>query len=249
MFKIVLTDVELLKNTIPIVAEIIDEAVFKVDQNGISMLAPDRTMVSVVDLRLPATAFEKYKVDVETSMGLNLANFVNVIKRIKNTEHVTLELSKDSTKFKITVEGNGKRAFEIPILDIKDEKPPIDQLNFPGRIEIESGIIEDGIADADIVGDSVVFEANPETFRIHAKGDVSSAELEMGKKDAGLLKLHASQNLRARYPLEYLKKMVKASKLSKQAVIEFGNDYPMRLEFKVVDKAHLSFILAPRVEE
>jgi proliferating cell nuclear antigen len=249
MFKIVLTDVDLLKNTIPIIAEIIDEGVFKVDQNGISLLAPDRTMVSVVDFRLPSTAFEKYKVETPTSMGLNLANFVNVIKRIKGSDQVTLELSKDNTRLKVTAEGNGRRVFEMPLLDIKDEKPPIDQLNFPGRIEIESAVIEDGIADADIVGDSVIFEATPEFFRIYSRGDVSSTELEMAKKDSAMLKLQAASSLRARYPLEYLKKMVKAAKLSKHTVLEFGNDYPMRLEFKAVDKAHLSFILAPRVEE
>jgi proliferating cell nuclear antigen len=249
MFKIVLTDVDLLKNTIPIIAEIIDDGVFKVDQNGISLLAPDRTMVSVVDFRLPSTAFEKYKVETPTSMGLNLANFVNVIKRIKGSDQVTLELSKDNTRLKVTAEGNGRRVFEMPLLDIKDEKPPIDQLNFPGRIEIESAVIEDGIADADIVGDSVIFEATPEFFRIYSRGDVSSTELEMAKKDSAMLKLQAASSLRARYPLEYLKKMVKAAKLSKHTVLEFGNDYPMRLEFKAVDKAHLSFILAPRVEE
>jgi proliferating cell nuclear antigen len=249
MFKIVLSDVDLLRNTIPIIAEIIDEGVFKVDKNGISLLAPDRTMVSVVDFRLPATAFEKYNVEAEASLGLNLANLVNVIKRIKGQDHVTLELAKDNTRLKVTVEGNGRRVFEIPLLDIKDEKPPIDQLTFPGRIELESSIMEDGIADAEIVGDSVIFEASPEIFRIYSRGDVSSAELEMNKKDAGMLKLHATGNIKARYPLEYLKKMVKASRLSKQTVLEFGNDYPMRLEFKAVDKAHLSFILAPRVEE
>jgi proliferating cell nuclear antigen len=178
-----------------------------------------------------------------------MANFVNVIKRIKGSDQITLELSKDSTRLKVTVEGNGRRVFEIPLLDIKDEKPPIDQLNFPGRIEIESSVIEDGIADADIVGDSVIFEATPEFFRIYSKGDVSSTELEMAKKDSAMLKLHATSSLRSRYPLEYLKKMVKAARLAKHAVLEFGNDYPMRLEFKAVDKAHLSFILAPRVEE
>ena len=81
MFKIVLTDVELLKNTIPIIAEIIDEGVFKVDSNGISLLAPDRTMVSVVDFRLPSTAFEKYEVQADTSLGLNLANLVNYLTK------------------------------------------------------------------------------------------------------------------------------------------------------------------------
>jgi hypothetical protein len=31
-------------------------------------------------------------------------------------------------------------------------------------------------------------------------------------------------------------------------VLEFGNDYPLRLGFKSIDKMQLSFILAPRVE-
>jgi len=36
MFKMILSDVDLLKNSISIIAEIIDEGVFHVDQNGIS---------------------------------------------------------------------------------------------------------------------------------------------------------------------------------------------------------------------
>ena len=42
MFRIVLSDVDLLKSSIPIISEIIDEGLFRVDQNGISLLSPDR---------------------------------------------------------------------------------------------------------------------------------------------------------------------------------------------------------------
>ena len=65
----------------------------------------------------------------------------------------------------------------------------------------------------------------------------------------GLLKLESSQAAKAQYPLEYLKKMIKANKLSKQLVLEFGTDYHMRMSFKSIDKMQLSFILAPRVSE
>ncbi len=249
MFKAVLSDVDLLKNSIPIIADIIDEGVFKVDQNGISMVSPDRTMVSVVDFKILSSVFDIYKADAPMSLGLNLANLVNVLKRIRSGDTMTLESTKEGNRLKVTIEGNGKRAFEIPLMDVKEEKPPVNRLSFQGKIEIDSGVIDDGIADADVIGDSVVFEADPENFRMYAKGDISAAELELKKSDSGLLNLEIQDKIRARYPLEYLKKMIKASKLAKQATLEFATDYPMRLAFTVTDKVHLSFILAPRVED
>jgi proliferating cell nuclear antigen len=249
MFKAVLSDVDLLKNSIPIIADIIDEACFRVDHNGISLLAPDRTMVSIVDFRLLSSVFDSYSVEQPLVLGMNMAGLAGVLKRIKGTDKITLEAAKDSGRLKVTVEGNGKRVFEIPLIDIKEEKAPVDKLSFGGKVEIDSAVIEDGVSDADVIGDSVVLEAAPELFRMYSRGDVSATELELKKTDPGLLKLDAHIKIRARYPLEYLKKMVKASKLAKQATIEWGNDYPMKMAFSVQDKVHLSFILAPRVEE
>ena len=42
--------------------------------------------------------------------------------------------------------------------------------------------------------------------------------------------------------------MINGSKLSDEVVIQFNKDYPLKLEYKSVDKVMLSFILAPRVE-
>ena len=248
MFKLTMTDTDLLKNSIPIIAEIVDEAVFKFNQNGISVITPDRTMVAVVDFQILSTAFEKYDVTHEEDIGLNLSHLASVLKRIGGKERLIIDYS-GGNKLKFIVEGRGKRVFEIPILKINAEKPPIDQLNFNAKIELESDVLEDGISDADIIGDSVVFEASPENFKMSAKSDVSSIHLEVKKGDHGLHELDVKHPIRARYPLDYLKKMIKASKLSKHTTIEFGSDFPLRLDFKSIDKMKLSFILAPRVEE
>jgi len=45
-----------------------------------------------------------------------------------------------------------------------------------------------------------------------------------------------------------MKKMIKASKLADKVAIGMGNDYPMRIDFKVIDKLLLGFVLAPRIE-
>jgi proliferating cell nuclear antigen len=248
MFKISLSDVDLLKNSIPIISEIIDEGLLRVDQNGISMLSPDRAMVAVIDFRILSTAFDEFRVQGEDFLGLNMGSLAAVIKRAKSGDKMILEREDGGNSLKITIKGNGVRVFEIPLLDTKTEKPPVDKLAFTSKIELESRIVEEGISDADIIGDSIIMEADPTKFRMSAKGDVSSAHLEVTKQDKGLLDIKVTSNVKSQYPLEYLKKMIKASKISEQMVLEFGNDYPLRLGFKSIDKMQLSFILAPRVE-
>ena len=248
MFKISMSDVDLLKNSIPIISEIIDEGIFRVDKNGISMLSPDRAMVAVIELKILSTAFDEFNVQGEDYLGLNMANLAAVIKRAKSGDKILLERKEGGNTLKIIIKGDGVRVFEIPLLDIKAEKPPVDKLAFTSKIELESRIVEEGISDADIIGDSIIIEANPSAFRMSAKGDVSSAHLELTKQDKGLLDLKVTSNVRSQYPLDYLKKMIKAGKISEQMVLEFGNNYPLRLEFKSIDKMSLSFILAPRVE-
>lgn len=247
-FKAVLSDTELLRNSIPAIAEIIDEGVFKVDKNGISMLAPDRTMVSVTDLRLLAPAFDEFSVEKEESIGLNLSHFAEVLKRVGGGDRLTLETGKGNM-LRITAKGASTRTFEIPLIEVTTEKPPIDQLAFEGSVSLNSELFDAGVSDAEVIGDSVILEAGPEGFSMRAKGDVRSANLELNKNDKGLLKLETKGKIKAQYPLEYLKKMMKAGRVAKHLTVEFSSDYPLRLTFKAIDKMSLSFILAPRVSE
>jgi hypothetical protein len=42
--------------------------------------------------------------------------------------------------------------------------------------------------------------------------------------------------------------MARASTLAETVVVQFAKDYPLRLDFKSLNKAQMSFILAPRIE-
>jgi len=247
-FKAVLSDVDLLKNSVPAIAEIIDEGIFKVDKNGLSMLAPDRTMVSVTDLKILSSAFDEFTVDKEENLGLNLSHFASVLKRLGAGDKLVLESDKGNM-LKITAKGTSTRTFEIPLIEVTTEKPPVDQLVFDGTVSLSSDLFDQGVADAEVIGDSIILEASNEGFSMRAKGDVRSSNLELDKNDKGLLKLEIKGKIKAQYPLEYLKKMMKAGKVAKHMTVEFSSDYPLRLTFKTIDKMSLSFILAPRVSE
>jgi len=248
MFKAALNNVSLLTDSISTIAELIDEGIFKINKEGISMVAADRAMVAVVDFQILATAFDKFDVDQDHSVGMNVANLLSVLKRATAEDKATFNLQ--DAKLEIVLENASRRRFVIPLLDISQEEvPPIDQLEFTCKAEVKPGILQSGIADAEIVADSVLFEADRNRFGMRAEGDISSAQLELEKGNQSLLDLKTDGDIKARYPLEYLKKIIKASKIANSVSLEWGQDYPMKLSFKSTDKVSLTFILAPRVSE
>jgi len=249
MFKATLAKPSILTDSISTIAELIDEGIFKLTKEGISLTAADRAMVAVVDFFLSSDAFEKYELEKEQSIGVNISNLLSVLKRAGGSDKVTISLQ--DNKLEVLIEGKSKRRFVIPLLDIAPEEiPPVDQLEFTSHTSIKPDVLQSGIEDAEIVSDSVVFETSPNSFSMRAEGDISRTELELKSGDEPLLEIKTSGSVRARYPLDYLKKMMKAAKLSDTVGIKYGQDYPMKMEFKSSDKrVSLSFVLAPRVSE
>ncbi len=250
MFEITVSDADMLKNSVSVAAEIIDEGIFRISKDGLRLVAADRALVSVVDLRMGASAFDKIELTEDTSVGVNMSNFVSVLRRASGSDKITLKKEDNKNKLKIIIDGSSKRRFEVPILDISEsDLPPTDKLEFSSLAEIKSDILEQGIADAEIASDIVVFEASPELFKIKSEGESSMAELELEKGNPVVVKLESSAATKSGYPLDYLKKMVKAAKLAETATIKFSSDFPMKMEFDAGDKLKMSFVLAPHMIE
>ncbi len=248
MVKIVIDEGTMFRDAVSAIGELIDEGIFKLNKDGLSFIAADRAMVSVVELRIPSMAFEEYDVEEETKLPLNIANFVSILKRVTSRDKIILEVKEN--RLHITFKNSSTRKFSLPLLDISEEEiPPIDQLEFKARATIDSEVLKNGIKDAEVVADSVVFEADENAFRMIAEGDLSSVELILEKGNDALYELDVQEKVRARYPLDYLKKMIKGHKVSETVTLNWATDYPLKMEFKVLDKIALNFVLAPRVEE
>jgi proliferating cell nuclear antigen len=248
MFKATLGNVGLLTDSISTIAELIDEGLFKLGKDGISLVAADRALVAVVDFKILSSAFEKYEADEEKSIGLNITNLLSVLKRASADDKVTLTLQ--DSKLEIVLQNASRRRFVLPLLDLSQEEvPPVDQLEFAVSAELKPAVLQSGIADAEIVADSVLFEASPSRFGMRAEGDISSAQLELERGNQSLIELTGTVEVKSRYPLDYLKKMIKGAKIADSVKLNWGQDYPMKIEFKSKDKAQLSFVIAPRVAE
>lgn len=245
--RLVLTDSTCLRDSISIISDIVNEGRFKIGKDCIELVAMDPANVAMVVFKLLPTAFAEYDVPKDTEIALNLANFKQILKRAKANDILSLELS-DSSKLNIALKGSNARTFSLPLLELEEREQKVPNLSFPVSISMHSTTLTDAIEDASVVAESVTFIAQPESFTVSAEGDLSKAHVEMPHGDETKVITNTKATVKSKYSIEYLKKMMQASKLADSVAVHFNQDYPLKLEYKAVDKLSLSFILAPRVE-
>jgi proliferating cell nuclear antigen len=206
-------------------------------------------MVAVVEFKFSAAAFDNYSCDKKTSAGLNLLNFLTILKRAGAGDKLSLKMNEGENRLEMTLTGESTRRFSVPMLDLNAEDVPnITQFAFTANAELSTDVFSNGIDDADVIADSVIIELSPGKVKMWAEGDSSKTELNLESGSVALSSVDAKEAVKARYPLEYLKKMIKAAKLTSKTSVKLGNDYPMRMDF-AGDKVKMGFVLAPRVSE
>ncbi|MEM4260152.1 MAG: proliferating cell nuclear antigen (pcna) [Candidatus Woesearchaeota archaeon] len=242
--KLVLAETKYFKEPVSIISDLVTEARFNIKKDSINLVAMDPANVAMVIFKLLSSSFIEYAVREEIDIAINLANLKQVLRRIKANDTLAMEI--EENKFKITLKSNNVRTFYLPIIDVEEKSQKIPDLKFGVTVTTNSAILNDAIEDVDIVGESVEFKADEKKFYVSAFGDLTKAVIDINADED--TKIACKEKVRSKYSIEYLKKMIQGSKISDKCIIYFSKDYPLKLEYKVLNKVDLSFILAPRVE-
>lgn len=241
-----LSESKYFKDCIMIIADLVSEARFKFSEDMLEMIAMDPANVAMVIYKLFSSSFTEYDFKEDLEIGINLGNLKQVLRRVGNNDSLEVDIS--DNKFNIKIVGNSTRTFSLPLLDIEERQQKIPELKFPIKVTTSTGMLADAIDDADIVGESVAFLADSDKVTVAAEGDLSRVKVEIKKDENTEIKSETENPVKAKYSIEYLKKMVQGSKISGRVSMYFNTDYPLKIEFLEVDKVYLGFILAPRVE-
>jgi proliferating cell nuclear antigen len=207
----------------------------------------DPANVAMVIFRLLSSSFTQYDVPAPEQLAINLNNLKQILRRTKSDDVLTLETTEDA-KLKIVMRSNTTRSFSIPTLEIEDNDQKVPELKFPISIETQAHVLQEAVEDVSVVAESVTFLGEKGQLSIKAQGDLSKAFIEIKANEETAIITESADKFKSKYSLEYLKKMISGGKLAPQVSLSFNTDYPMKLEYKVVDRLSLSFILAPRVD-
>ena len=151
-------------------------------------------------------------------------------------------------KLQINIVGESARRFNLALINLDEKEQKLPDLTFPVKIYISTDVFNESIEDIGVIADSLTLTAEPEKLILESESNLHSARVEIPSDGNTAIELKGSA-VTAKYSLEYLKKMIKASKLTDKVKIEFSNDYPLKLDYLVKDRMNLSFILAPRVAD
>jgi proliferating cell nuclear antigen len=244
--KLTLADPKYLRDSVAIISELVNEVRFKITPDAIELVAMDPANVAMVIFKLFSSCFTEYDVKKASEIAINLSNLKQILKRAGANDMLTMEVTSEN-KLQVMMKGTSTRTFSLPIIDLQEKEQKIPELNFAITINTPCSVFSSAVEDADIVAESVSMVADDKKLTINAEGDLSQAKVEI-KGDDTKITASGKDTVKAKYSIEYLKKMLGGSKFADEVELSLNNDYPLKLEYKVVDKVQLAFILAPRVE-
>ena len=231
---------KLLSDVIGIISELVTEVRIKVNSDGLSIIAIDPANVALVSFLLPKTTFSNFEVGKEEILGINLDSLKNVLRRCGIGSNLILQ-TEDNT-LKVEIHDKIKREFNLALINIEQEEKQMPSLEFTCQVEMPSADLLEAIEDCSVVADACSFSVSEGKFIIEAKG-LHSTKSEFSGDEAKI----SGEKGKGKYSLEYLQKFIKGCKLTDKVIINFADDYPLKLEFPGGD-FNLAFVLAPRVE-
>ena len=244
--KLVLAEPRFFKESIGIISELVSEAKFKAPSQGLELVAMDPANIAMVIFKLFSSCFTQYDVKDTEEIAINLNNLKQILRRANSDDMLTLET--EDNRLKVQLKGSTTRSFSVPTLELEDKEQRVPELNFPLSVETSSSILSSSIEDVSVVAESVTFLGEKSLLLVKAEGDLSKALIEIKPDDVTIIKTTSTDKFKAKYSLEYLKKMIAGGKLADTVSLHFNTDYPLKIEYKLTDVLLLSFILAPRVD-
>ncbi len=241
--KLSLAEPKILVDSVNVISELVTEVKFKVLKDRFEVMAMDPANVVMVIFKLLSSAFTEYKIDGEKELCVNLENLKQILRRVKAGDILKLEL--EDNRLRIILVGENIRTFSLGLIDFDEGEQKVPNLNFPVKVELPSFVFNEAIEDVGIVAESVALLTKDGKLTIKSEGGTSAAKVEIGGDEG--VKVKGGDEILAKYSIEYLKKISKGGKLASNVVLEFNKDYPLKVNYNVVDKLSLVFILAPRV--
>ncbi len=231
------------------IGNVIDEGVIVVEPDRMYFQGMDPSRVMLISFEADSSVFDKYEVEETEYLPMNFSMLNKILKRAKKKDELILETKGDNILY-VTLKGTATRTFKVPLISL-DTETNIGEINIPftARVDIMGNVMKDMIRDAKLVGDTLKFYANENTFKVMCQGMTSEFILELGLEDEGLLDIEVKEESKSSYNLKYIESAFKKVNSTDAIRIQFGNDIPIQIVWEPVTDVKVTFVIAPVVED
>jgi proliferating cell nuclear antigen len=244
--KITMEEAPALKDAIEAVVNLVEEGVFEVTDEGLSLKAMDPSQISMVSFNMPKGMFSEYAAGDHKRIGLDIGKLSRVLARGNTGESVELEV--DEGRLNITFLGKKrKRVFKLPLLDLGEGLEREPKIEYKNKVVLRADVLREMLKDAKLVSTHISFVLDAKKLIVEIKGDGGEIKEEFEKEGDELKELKVESGARATYPLSYMEDIIKGSKADTEITMYLESDRPLKIEYGIVG-ANAKYFLAPRIE-
>ena len=241
--KFKVNDVGLFKALFKGITRFTDTAHFEVKKNGIQIRSVDPYDFCYVDINLPPSLFDGYKINSKTfSFGVDLGKIGPIVRNIGSKE-LFLEIADNSLQIKLV---NGWATnYKLNWLEDDSDLPDPLKQNYTAKVTIPSTDFLNIIKDASTVSREIEFEVDEKELRVSAtkQGFTYSTKLEFKKRLQNKIELK-TKSAKSSAILDYLRTLSEIIIKCKEVELNLGDNLPLRLNLKYSGGGTFTFIIS-----
>jgi proliferating cell nuclear antigen len=237
------------KYSIVAISKIIEEASFRINQDGVRLRAMDPSGVALVDFYIPSTAFYEFDVPGEVTLGANMDELSKVLRRARKGDELVLEFQQ-AGKLGVYLEGRGSRKFTLPSIELSYQEIPEISFEEAFKCKMLPKLFKDVVKELEAISDAVELyaPANSDMLYLRAESEIAEAEVVLSGSSGALIEYTSSGEARSKYTIDYLVDIATASQAAETMEIAFGVETPLRLTYELPGGGMLQFYVAPRTD-
>ena len=247
MLKARIKNVEEWKAILTAIGDMVEEAMFIVNDDGITFRGMDPSHVALLDVTFPKSSFDH--LESETSFfGIRVDDFKTVFNTATNTDTIELNIENERL-MKVSINGSLDMEYNIHLIEKQEVNTPIPKTEYKAKLSVEPSTLSRIISNIQHISDFVMINSNPERVEFSGQGDLGDAKINLDKESTDLKKLDLQEDSSAVYSLEYMARIIRdIGKASKMVNMEYADKNPIHISFEMPSLAKVEYYLAPRIE-
>jgi len=235
--------------------EILTDANFEFDENGLKIVAMDSTHTVLVHLRLNAEKLEKYECKKKIVLGINLINFYKLMKILGNNDVLQLYVDDENLSvLNIKIQNSEKNSitnFKLNLMDLNEENIEVPPPTFESVITMPSVDFQKICRDMHNLSDELEIRSVGNQLIFSCKGLFAEQETSIGASSNGLNFIQnddSNKIIQGIYALKYLVLFSKCTNLCNSVEVYLKNDFPLIIKYNIASLGEIKLCLAPKYQ-
>jgi proliferating cell nuclear antigen len=243
----------LFKFCVEALKEILTDANWEFDSNGVKIMALDPSHTVFVHTKMEAEKFESYKcVKKKLISGISMLNLFKLIKTIGNNSTLTLFVeTNDESKLGICIEDHDKNVsttFYLSLLDLDESRIQAPSPKFNTILTIPSADFQKYCREMNNLADIMEIKSVGKQLILSCTGDFATQTTVLGETTNGMSYMENSTDdiVQGYFQLKFLVLFSKCANLCSNVKLYLENDLPLVCEY-CFNLGTIKFALAPKI--